>query len=299
MRIFHALVAALLLLPRAAFAGPAAEIVATGLDFPEGPVFVGQDLYFVDYTASTVYRLDGHRAAPVWHQSGCGANGLVPYGDGLLVACYDGGTFQAIAPGGAALRTIDRDLEGGGFDRPNDLARDGRGGVYLTASGGDGGTPGKVYYLARAQPRPRVVAGGFQNANGVALSPDGRVLYLAESGTDKVLSFDVAVDGSLKNRRDFLLLDALLAGGPGARHTPDGLRTDAAGRLFVGLYNGRGFAVFDAGGRLLADVPLPGEHHASLALSPDGQFVYGTIADGAPVAGHAGALFRMRNPVAP
>jgi gluconolactonase len=51
------------------------ESVATGLQFPEGTIFVGNTLYFVDYATSKVLRLapDG-RMQTVWQQAGCGAN---------------------------------------------------------------------------------------------------------------------------------------------------------------------------------------------------------------------------------
>jgi gluconolactonase len=297
VRTLIVLAALMLPLQGPAFAAPAAEVVATGLQFPEGTVFIKQDLYFVDYATSTVYRLDGHQATPVWQQKGCGANGLVAFRNGLLVACYDSGNIEGITLNGQSILTIDRDREGLGFDHPNDLARDNDGGVYFTASGGDG-QPGKIYYLAITEQRPREVASAIQNANGVALSPTGKVLYLGESSTDKILQFDVANDGSLNNRRDFLSLDAVLPGATGPRHTPDGIRTDSLGRLFVSLYNGGGFAVFDPSGHLLANVPVPGAHHSNLALSFDEKTVYGTTINDASAFGQAGALYRTANPVA-
>ena len=283
----------------AAFAEPRVDIVATGVQFGEGTVFVGDTLHFVDYAASSVYRLDGKRKTALWHLDGCGANGLVPVADGLLVACYDSGMLQLIGLDGKTRRTIARDGTGSTFDRPNDLARDPSGGVYFTASGGDNGTPGKVYHvanLATGDAVPRQVASAIQNANGVAVSPDGKLLYIGESTTDKVLRFDIAGDGSLSNRRDFLALDTALTATPG-RHTPDGIRTDKQGRLFVSLYNGGGFAVFDTAGRLLADVSIPGDHHASLALSPDEKYVFGTIAASPTGAEPSGAIYRIPNPV--
>jgi gluconolactonase len=59
---------------------------ATGFQFAEGTIFVGNTLYFVDYSASDVLRLVGNKAETVWHQNGCGANGLLQVAQGLLVA---------------------------------------------------------------------------------------------------------------------------------------------------------------------------------------------------------------------
>ncbi|CAM3478341.1 SMP-30/Gluconolactonase/LRE-like region domain-containing protein [Bordetella sputigena] len=274
------------------------ERFAPGLRFPEGTVFVGDTLYFVDYGTSTVLRLGADLAAvPAWRSAGCGPNGLLPLGDGtMLVACYDAGTVEQRSLDGRLLRTVDRGAQGEPLIRPNDLAADGHGGAYFTASGGADGIEGRLYHLAAGLTRADMVVDHVRNANGVALSPDGRILYLGESTTDKVLRFDVAADGSLRGRRDFLALDELGHGQTlpgGGRHTPDGVRTDPSGHVFVSLYNGAGFAVFGADGKLLATQSLPGTHHANLAISPDQAWVYGTIDD------DEGSLYRVRNPLAP
>jgi gluconolactonase len=273
-----------------AHAADSAERIVSGLQFPEGTVFVGDQLYFVDYGASSVYRLQDHSAVPVWHQAGCGANGLLPFKKGLLVACYDAGTVVHLSLDGRVLQTLTHGASNEPLDRPNDIATDGRGGAYFTASGGDGGTAGKIYHLPPDLSQATAVADDIQNANGIALAPDGKTLYLGESTTDKVLQFDVAADSSLTHRRDFLVLDTRLPGN--GRHTPDGIRTDPKGRLYVSLYNGGGFAVFDSNAALLTNVSLPGSHHSNLALSPDQAWVYGTIND----SGDAG-LYRVRNPL--
>ena len=92
----------------------------------------------------------------------------------------------------------------------------------------------------------------------------------------------------------FVNLDALLGDG---RDTPDGLRMDRHGRLFVGLYNGGGFAVTGSDARLIKRVDVPGPHHANLAISPDGKFVYGTTAYDDPNGSWRGELYRAPNPV--
>jgi gluconolactonase len=268
------------------------ERFASGLQFPEGTVFVENQLYFVDYGASAVLRLGADRdSQTLWRANGCGPNGLLPLADRtLLVACYDAGTVEQRTLDGRLLRVISHGAQGESLVRPNDLATDGHGGAYFTASGGADGIAGRLYHLRAGLDRADMVVDHVQNANGVALSPDGGTLYLGESTTDKVLRFKVASDGSLDKGQDFLVLDQRL---PGAgRHTPDGVRTDPAGRVFVSLYNGDGFAVFGPDGGLLARQSLPGTHHSNLAISPDQAWIYGTIND------EDGSLYRVRNPVA-
>jgi gluconolactonase len=72
---------------------------------------------------------------------------------------------------------------------------------------------------------------------------------------------------------------------------------DEHGRLFVGLYNGGGFAVLTGDGRLIKMVELRAAHHANLAISPDGKSVFVTATDDAPDGSYRGELFKVNNPV--
>jgi gluconolactonase len=271
-----------------------ASVIATGLGFPEGPIFVGTTLYFVDYQTSDVLRLAGTKVEKLWHQDGCGANGLVRQADNLLVACYANGTVVRISQDGRLLKTIAHDDRGQVFNRPNDLAADAKGGIYFSASGSQDEVLGKVFYLG-PDDRVQEVAGGIHNSNGLVVSPDGKLLYVAESDTDRIFTYAIAADGKLSDKRQFLKLDDLLGD---RRDSPDGVRIDAHGRLFIGLYFGGGFAVIGPDGKLLTRVNVPGPHHASLAISPDGRFVTGTTAYDEPGGSYRGELYRVPNPVA-
>jgi gluconolactonase len=264
--------------------------VVTDLSFPEGTIFVKEQLYFVDYTRSDVLRSVGGRTQVVWRQPGCGANGLLETTQGLLVACFDSGTLVTISLDGRTLSTLGKDAGGNSFAAPNDLAaaRDGK--IYFTASGSSG-TPGKVFLL-RPKGAAAEMATGIGFANGIGLSPDETTLYVAESKTGRILAFSIAADGSFGPRRDFIQLrDAI----PSA--TPDSLRVDKHGNLFVALYDGGGVAIVSPAAKLLAVVKAPAEHLTNLAISPDGNSLYVTAVDDDPVAGYRGRIVRLPNPV--
>lgn len=283
--------------PVAAETAPAVESVATGLQFPEGTIFVGSTLYFVDYATSKVLRLgrDGG-VQTVWQQAGCGANGLVQTSSALLVACYDSGVVSEITLDGRLLATIAADDSGRPFVSPNDLTADKRGGVYFSTSG-SGLVPGKVYYRG-ADRRVREVASNIRYANGLAVSNDGERLYLAESGANRLLVYTIAPDGALINGREFVKLGDILSKPGQSVFTPDGVRIDRHGNLFVGLYRGGGFAVIGSDGRLIRQVDLPVSHHANLAISPDGKYVFATATDDEAGATHLGAVLKVANPIA-
>jgi gluconolactonase len=271
------------------------EVVASGLQFPEGAVFVGNTLYFVDYSTSDVLRLVDRKVEKVWHQDGCGANGLVQVGQGLLVACYENGTVVRISLAGKTEETIASDDKGQPFLAPNDLAADARGGVYFTGSG-SGSMLGKVYYRG-VDKRVREVASKIRIANGLAVSIDGKTLYVAESGSNRLLQFDIAADGGLSGQREFVKLGDIMSAPGQPAFTPDGVRIDKHGNLFIGLYRGGGFAVVSPAAKLLALVSVPEPHHANLAISPDGRSVFLTAARFGLDGNYVGKLMRVPNPL--
>lgn len=272
------------------------EVVATGLHFPEGAIFVGETLYFVDYATSGVQRMVHGKVETVWHQDGCGANGLVALGRELLVACYNAGTIVRMTSDGSVLETISHDSTGGVFVSPNDLATDAAGGVYFTGSGNNL-VLGKVFYR---DPTGHVtkVADGISYANGLVVANDGHVLYLAESQKHRLLTFQIGANGQLSHQAELVQLGDILADGQHQVFTPDAVRLDKHGRLFVGLYDGGGFAVLTADGKLIQKVELHGAHHASLAISPDGAAVFVTSTDDTLDGAGRGEILKVGNPVA-
>jgi gluconolactonase len=119
--------------------------------------------------------------------------------------------------------------------RPNDLTADNKGGVYFTQ--------GCIYY-AKPDGKITAVADNLRT-NGIALSPDEKTLYVTNGPT--IAAFDVQLNGTLSNRREFGKLEA---GGNG-----DGSAVDAEGRLYV--TSAPGVQVFDKSGKYLGVIPTP------------------------------------------
>ena len=103
--------------------------------------------------------------------------------------------------------------DGKGLGRLSDLVLDLKGGFYLSGGG---------FYYVNPQGVVTVLDTDIAT-NGIAMSPDGKVLYVTNNS--EIIAFDVQGDGSLKNRRVFNNLD-----GDGIA---DGMAVDAAGRLYV------------------------------------------------------------------
>jgi gluconolactonase len=115
-------------------------------------------------------------------------------------------------PVGDTVVLLDRDasVQRVGF---NDLTADERGRVYVGALGvvaieadlNDPHLPSGCLYLIETDGTARIVADDIRLTNGVAISPDGRRLYLADSGRRMVFQFDVDMStGDLRNRQPYL-----------------------------------------------------------------------------------------------
>lgn len=162
----------------------------------------------------------------------------------------------------------DRFADGKTLGRINDLAADGHGGAYYTQGG---------LFWARADGSVEtIVEGGNPQqggvfTNGLVLSPDGKTLYVTNGKT--ILAFDVAPDGSLSNRHDFVQLGSE----PGTGFVGgDGLTVDAEGRLYV--TGAAGIYVYDKDGKELGVIPVPRRAITAAFAGPDRKSFYvGTL----------------------
>ncbi|MBW7946793.1 MAG: SMP-30/gluconolactonase/LRE family protein [Sphingomonadaceae bacterium] len=249
----------------------AVEIVAEGLHFPEGPVWM-QDgsVIVVEIAAGRVTRVlpDG-RTETIATPDG-GPNGAAIGPDGALYLCNNGG-FEWIRQDGllipghiAADYTTGRieriDLATGTVERlydacdgrplsgPNDIVFDADGGFWFTDLGKirDRATDhGGLYYAKPDGSGIRCAVYG-PNMNGVGLSPDGRTVYTALTMERTLLAFDITGPGEVA--------PSPLAALPGRVVTAfaghillDSLAVDADGHICVATIAGRpGIASVDA-----------------------------------------------------
>jgi gluconolactonase len=114
------------------------------------------------------------------------------------------------------------------FNAPNDVAVKSDGTVWFTDPNYGAGQLQAGRFVYRCHPTNgnatvTIVATGFDQPNGLCFSPDESKLYVADSGgPHHVRVFDVLPNNTLTNSRVFTVIN------PGV---PDGMRTDASGRL--------------------------------------------------------------------
>jgi sugar lactone lactonase YvrE len=200
-------------------------VLASGLRFPEGPRWHGEQLVFSDQHDARVWSLtaDGDLAPVVEVPHRPSGLGWDPEGN-LLVVSMDDRRLLRFAGG---VLTEVADLSELAPWHCNDMVVDAVGRAYVGNFGFDldAGADPVTTNLVRVDPdgSMHVVAEGLRFPNGTVISPDGRTLVIGESWAGCLTAFTVADDGSLSDRREW----AKLAGA-----VPDGICLDAEGAIW-------------------------------------------------------------------
>ena len=270
-----------------------AAVIDGDASFPEGPYWADGKLFYAEYGSHEISVWDGTSVATLWREEGCGPSAVMPYQDGMLVTCYDNGTYVKIDAEGASQQVWDKDSTGAALVGPNDLTADGQGGAYVTASGPweSGPIVGKVYHLT-AGGALTPVADDLHYANGIQLSADGTRLYVNESEAGRVISFAVAADGSLSDRRLFVRLTDL--GEPVGAY-PDGIKLGPDGNLYIGLYSAGRIVVVTPEGTLVNKLEVPSPAAPNLTFGSDGKTVYVMAVDDQANPPYQGKVYQIAN----
>jgi gluconolactonase len=276
------------------------EVLGRGYRWAEGPVWLPREraLLFSDVPGNVVHRWTAAAGVKTYlSPSGlqgpvppglreAGANGLALDRDGRLLIA-DSGTRAIVR---LDLRTRQRTVlaaryAGKRFNSPNDLVVAASGTIYFTdpTYGLEGGDASPLreqgrngVYRLTPDGVVTLIEGEFRYPNGIALSPDGRTLYLALSDETRpeVLAYDLGRDGMPTARRVFCDMRADAARGlPGL---PDGMDVDASGRVLA--TGPGGVHVLAADGRRLG-VIATGKAVANCCVGEGGGSLFMTSSD--------------------
>ncbi len=240
------------------------QLAATGLDFPEGPAWDGRALYLSNCYGGWIARLDlaGVDTFVVLPEARR-PNGLAFGPDGELYACDFAGKAVVRFGEGGTLQVVSRGPEGEPFHRPNDLAFDSAGRLYVTDPKsydpklGDG----RVIVVDLRTGAARTVVEALAFPNGLAFSPKDGKLYVSESARQRVLRFKLGADGRPFDQEVFVEL-------PGG--DPDGLAFDAHGNLYVAHFGAGQVVVVHPKGDVRARLAVPGRKPTNLEFAGKG-----------------------------
>ena len=107
--------------------------------------------------------------------------------------------------------------------------------------------------------------------NGIIVIDEGNTLLVSEHNANRILSFDIADDGSLSDRRLFVRMTDLLPGPaqPSIWLGPDGMKVDSQGNIFVAHYMGGRVVKMSSEGEFLQSFEIPGIAVTNLTFYPD------------------------------
>ena len=256
------------------------EQIATGFAGGEGPVWSRAGyLLFSDYEAGRIYKYVPGKTPEVYRDASNGANGNTMDKQGRLYTCEYKSRRVTRTDREGKIEVLADKFEGKRFNAPNDIVvrRDGH--VYFTDPHY---TPlehrdldffgvyhippdGRIEAIARWKTRP----------NGITLSPDGKILYVANTEEKSIHAFDLDRQGRASN--DHVAIANLESGA-------DGIRTDRKGNLYLAV---RGVVIYSPDGKLLGKIH-PAVNPRNIAFGDrDFKTLY-TIGN---------ALFRVRVPI--
>lgn len=247
------------------------DVLVDDAVYTEAPRWHDGALWFSDIGAGKVRRvwLDGRQETVLSGMTTPSGLGWTPSGD-LLVATIEESAIYRVGPDRIPRLFCPRERHG--VVGTNDMATAGSR-SYVTCSGyayekgldteAMSQPVGKILLLDNETGDVRVVASGMKMPNGVAISPDGRTLVVAEVFATRVVKFDIGADGSLSAQRTLAEFS----------HLVDGLALDAEGGVWVG--GASKFQRIDTDGGLSDAVEVPGwSCIAPMLGGPDGRSLF-------------------------
>lgn len=233
------------------------EVLASGFEWAEGPLWLEeqQALIFTDVPTNKIWKWTEKDSLSLYlSPSGYlgdrtdkrepGANGLTLDAAGNLILCQHGerqvgkmvASLGAPKPEFEALAT---GYEGKRFNSPNDLAFNSKGQLFFTDPpyGMDPWDEKQLdfqgVYRLDQDGKVNLLVDSLSRPNGIALSPDQKTLYIAQSDPEKAryYAFDLDENGNVVSGR--VLFDATSLQNENRKGLPDGLKVHSSGTLFA------------------------------------------------------------------
>lgn len=247
--------------PAFARAAAAFEVLAKGLQFPEGPVPMADgSVIFCEITAKRLSRWQpGGGVEAVFDFAGGAPNGATLGPDGALYICnnggrppaYVGGALQRLDLSTRTLKTLYTTVAGNPLSGPNDLVFDEWGDIWFTDMGRTLSRTqelGGLYWAKADGSEAREIAYPIAGANGVALAPDRRTLYVVQTFQRQVQALKITGRGQVAHAGGKAVVKGLI--GLAGFANCDSMAVEANGDLVIANWLA-GTTVVSPAGRLV------------------------------------------------
>lgn len=281
------------------------RLLAEGLQFPEGPIAMPDgSVLLVEIKRGTLTRVGADGSVQVVAKCGGGPNGAAIGPDGAVYVCnnggfewreianllipgnqpsdYIGGRIQRVDLASGAVDDLYTSCDGHPLRGPNDLVFDRTGGFWFTDHGKQRERDrdhGGIYWAKADGSEIREVHYPADAPNGIGLSPDGGVLYYAETHTGRVFRRTVSGPGQLAPTMPGDATSLLAS--PAGMQLYDSLGVDSQGNVCVATIVNAGITVVSPSGEV-SHVPVPQEYFDPLVTNicfggPDLRTAYITL----------------------
>ncbi len=269
-----------------------AEVIAKGFDWSEGPLWIEKDkmLLFSDVPKNIVYKWSEERGAESYLTpsgfTGASTRSKEPGSNGLTLDLN--GNFLLCQHGDRRIAQMNSDLEhpksdfisiaasyqGKRFNSPNDLVVHSSGTIFFTdppyglekhTEDPDKEIPFQGVYSVSKDGKVRLLVDSLTRPNGIALSPDQKKLYVANSDPDKARWYEFSLSDSLTITSGKVFFDAT-ANTKTETGLPDGMKVDSKGNLYCS--GPGGMWVFSAEGKIMGKFKIT-QATSNVALAND------------------------------
>jgi gluconolactonase len=244
------------------------EKVDAGFRFTEGPVWSREGfLLFSDVPNNHIRKLVPGERSTVFRDDSHGANGNTYDAQGRLYSCESKTRRVVRLDKKGKMEVLAEKWEGKRLNAPNDIVVRKDGNIYFTDPAfGDQADLRELSFYGVYHINPKgvmsLIAKPAGRPNGIAFSPNGRILYVDNSDDRNVRAYDVDRNGEVSNER---VVVSNIEG------VPDGMKVDEKGNLYI---TAKGIAVYSPEGKLLQNIELS-ETPANCAFGdPDLQTLY-------------------------
>ena len=258
------------------------EKVAHGYRFTQGPAWSHDGyLLFSDIPSGKLLKHVPDGATEVYREASKGAAGNAFDQQGRLYTCETHARRVTRTDKKGSIEVLADKWDGKRLNAPNGIVVSKSGHVYFTDPAFGSQQDAReldfygVYHIA-PKGQLSVIAKPAGRPHGIAVSPNGRILYVANSDERNIRAYDVDHEGEVSNERVAISkIDGI----------PAGIRTDDKGNLYVAA---KGIAIYSPEGQLLTTIPLAETPSNFAFADPDFQTLYVTART---------SLYRVRPPL--
>ena len=258
------------------------KILTDKLRFPEGPIAMADgSVLLVEIERGTLSRVNSDGKVSVVAECPPAPNGAAIGPDGRVYICNNGGFSWSVSDGllrpvgtpdsyrsgsiqavdliTGVVETLYEACDGLNLKGPNDIVFDAEGGFYFTDLGKryeETLGRGAIYYAKTDGTNIKKIVHPIEQPNGIALSPDGKRLYAAETFSAKLRYWDIESPGVLKSNVDPFGVGNILYGFTGYERL-DSMAVDSQGNICVATLGSGCVSAISPAGKLVAAIPVP------------------------------------------